>query len=706
MKKVIIFQSKQELSAIENLKEFISFSQKLPCLNAEVEYDSAYWPKVCNFTKLGISSRDRKIENCLDLSIMPFAKAYIAYKQTLQRAKNVNEIKAIRAIEISMLQSNAIVDITQLNGAVFDNAAQILQENYSPGSAYHGGSQLQKLQEFLVEHKLIKTFTWKNPNNRAPDLIEKVGKSAVKVREAKLPDERALLSLAEVFSLGCTELSDKDKFTTSSISILFSAPARGSELFYLKAECIHKDIDSKDKDCTGIKWFSGKGFGYEVEWIPEVMVPVALKAIERLKEITKPSRQWAKQLEELKESYEKGLKTSFPRHSCCPNVADDVKLTNGEAAQALGYSQIEGSFNFISNANGYLKRRGLKTQCFSYCLTDLIPAFLDMLPKSFPYVDYRNGKGVKVKWSEALYCFFKYQLNNQKNTSPVELWMPDINVLNEDLAQTKKKKKLSSEMTNVKSVFQRHDYPDDILLKSHQLRHLLSTIANVNGMSESVLTKWAGRADAKHNRIYNHTPAEKYKTDIALIMNTDSNSQNELVRSYEVIEPESIYEMNTNSRQTFNITKYGVCLQSLALTPCKKTRDCLNCEEQVCFKGDKVKLDNLKDRLALELYAWENMQRVISEGEIVHLEQIEKKKLSIERCKQLISLLQSDKISDGSPIKLTIKSTSRLDNELTKNNRKIIPDVLKMKAKRLVNQKPKGLNQLQSLMNKNFGKEN
>jgi len=694
MSDVVIFKPKAEIDSEKNLKDFIDFAQNLPALNKEMEYDSPRWKGVVNFTKFGMQSQNSDVANQLDHSIMPFAKAYLTYSQTQNRTKNPNEIKALRAIEEAMLISHGSVDVTQINSAVLDNAAQITKEALGKGAAYHGGCHLQKLQEFLVQKKIISQFTWKNSIKRESDVIDKVGEEGFTNREKKLPDEDALLSLAEVFKVGELNLSNRDVFTTSSISVLLCAPARASELFYLMDDCLHYDKDSDKKPAVGFKWHSGKGFGYEVEWIPEVMVPTAEEAIKRLKALSKLSRDWAKKMEKVIESVSSGETPLFPRHNYCPNVASDSTLLNlVQVANAMGYpnlSDIETETrSYVAGARAFLKARNFKVKGWSatdkkYCLRDLIPKLIERLPKGFPYVPYKTGKDVKVKWSQALFSLYGNEFDSIKSTIMTELWMPTINTLNEDLAKTKKKNKKTGEPANIRSIFERYNYPFSYIITSHQLRHMLSTIAKINGMKEAVLTKWAGRAEGKHNRVYNHTTPEQYKKTAALIQQHKKNDGELGLREFEISTPETLQEINTRSAQTAHITEFGACMHDYIMSPCSKHRDCINCEDQVCVKGDDVKLARLKKRLEREKMLIEGDNKAVEDGLLNADRHYQKRLITIQRCEELIGILSDENVPDGSAVKLSIASVSHLDQVMDKNHKKRLPKIEKHKKEQSV----------------------
>ena len=682
MSDVVIFKPKSEIDAEQNLKDFIGFSQKLPPLNEEMEYDSPRWKGVASFTKFKVPSQNRDVANQLDPSIMSFAKAYLTYSQIQGRTKNPNEMKALRAIEAAMLISHGSVDITKINSAVLDNAAQIAREKLGTGAAYQCGCHLHELQKFLAKKHIISKFTWKNPNKRGADVVEKVGEKGTANREKKLPDEDALLAIAEISNLGQSNLSNRDVFTASSMPILLCAPARASELFYLKADCLHYDKNSKQEPVLGFKWHSGKGFGYEVEWIPEVMVPTAEKAVERLTAMSKPSREWAEKMEKVVKAVNAGETPSFPQHVSCPDVeSDSVLLTLVQVANAMGYAKDSGidsdTKSYNDGARSFLKSRGFAVKGWKgtdkkYSLRDLLPKLIARLPKGFPYVPYKTGNNVRVKWSQALFCFHTNEFSTKSHTIVTELWMPSINTLNEDLAKTKKKSK-NGKFGSARSVFERHNYPSSYVITSHQLRHMLSTIAKVNGMKEQVLTKWAGRAEGKHNRVYNHTTPQQYKETAALIQKHKNNDGELGLREFEISTPETLQEINTRSAQTAHITEFGACMHDYIMSPCSKHRDCINCEEQRCIKGDDVKLEKLKQRLERENMLIEGDKKAVDDCLLNADRHYQKRLTTIRRCEELIGILNDENVPDGSLVKLSIESVSHLDQAMDKNHKKRLP---------------------------------
>ncbi|EBP5923561.1 hypothetical protein AA539_25350, partial [Salmonella enterica] len=81
-----------------------------------------------------------------------------------------------------------------------------------------------------------------------------------------------------------------DIFTSSIFALLLCAPSRISEIMLLEEDCEVIVEDSNGISRYGLRFLSLKGFGYNTKWIPDCMVPVASKAIMRLKKLTRNAR--------------------------------------------------------------------------------------------------------------------------------------------------------------------------------------------------------------------------------------------------------------------------------------------------------------------------------------------------------------------------------------------------------------------------------
>src|SRR5690606_35726983 len=179
----------------------------------------------------------------------------------------------------------------KLTIADIDLAAEIAKKNYK-GSAYAVGRHLKIFLDFLRKIKILDLPEWKNPIKKPVNKSITLDQESEDHRASKLPDENALFALADIFSRKESELSERDIFVTSSMSLLLAAPERASELFFLKENCIHEeDVEishnnalaravSEKQRVLGLRWYAQKNFGYDIKYIPSVMISTVQLAIE------------------------------------------------------------------------------------------------------------------------------------------------------------------------------------------------------------------------------------------------------------------------------------------------------------------------------------------------------------------------------------------------------------------------------------------
>jgi hypothetical protein len=484
MAKIFNFKPKDALSAAENLESFINKCRhELTVFGAGLDWDSAIWPKVTVFAKLGVTTHKPAVEQEMDASFVDFAKAYFRYQQSHKPTGTKNESKALRAVEAALLQVTGSADINNLSITVLDEAANLANQHYSTGAAYHCGREIERLAVFVTANKLVPASLhgWRNPIKRAEDK-NKTGKEGKADREKKLPNEVALNALAEIFANNPSE--GRDTFTTSIFTMLMSAPSRISEVLALPVDCevIERDRDGVER--YGWRFFSGKGFEGDIKWIPTTMVPVAKEAVRRLSLLSEHARQLAKWIE--------NNPAKFYRHPDCPNVADDAPLTMEQACMALGLAH-----GTKKECRSSLYSRKLSQEDGVHTLDSLWQHTLGRLPKDFPWFDEDKG----IKCSKALFVLNKNQFHGNRGCLPVELHKPTNNFFNNDLSP---RESLGSDVH--RSIFDRYGYKSEtggrLKLNSHQARHLLNTIAQRGGLSNLEIAKWSGRADVKQNRTY------------------------------------------------------------------------------------------------------------------------------------------------------------------------------------------------------------
>lgn len=637
MTTLVHFSSKAELSASENLTEFIRMCRDdLTVFGIDIKWHDTSWPKAANFTKLGVQSKGFLSSDRLDEAFIDFAKAYFRYQQGHHPTGTKNESKALRVIEAALLQSKGNAELGGLDFAVLDEAAVFARGHYSALAAYQCGRELQRLARFVSEKRLIPSdlSTWKSPIKKPSDMGIQTGAKAKAVQEKKLPSQEALDALAEIFANDPTD--PKDIFTSSTFAMTMCAPVRISEILDLPADCEVEEIDSNGLLQYGWRFYSAKGYEGDIKWIPQIMVPVAREAVRRIRTLTESSRKLAEWIENC---------SGTPyRHTECPDVADDEPLTMLQACAFLGVAR-----DSRRACTSSLIGAKLETEDGAHTLNSLWTYSISRQPEGFPWLNEEK----KIKYSNALFCMSRNLIHEGRGTSPVILWAPTNNVFNNNLSPRESLKSSSHQ-----SIFDSHGYKASdgsaLKLTSHQSRHLLNTLASRGGLTQEQLAKWAGRADPKQNRVYNHmsewemvAKAEALDTSLTLF-----GPQGEV--SLHV--PVSTQEINLMERGAVHVSLWGVCSHDFIMSPCEKFRDCLNCEEHVCIKGlgndNAQRLDRIKTRLLQVEKDYAEAQAAINNGYAGADRWYEYHQKTIDRLRQLVEILESPHIPDGAQIKL------------------------------------------------------
>lgn len=625
------FVPRSEIDAAENLREFIRACRyELTVFGEKLDWADWRWPKAMFFTRLGSHSRAQSPEQ-LNSKFIDFAKAYFRYQQGHNPTGAKNEAKALRVIEATLLTVKRDASIGGLDFAVLDEAARLGRSNYSAATAYQCGREIERLARFVSEKRLIPNDigTWKSPFKRPVDISIQTGAKAQALHQKKLPDEYLLNAIAEIFALDPQD--PRDIFTSATFAMTMCAPSRISEILELPVDCEVEELDSKGVQRYGWRFFSGKGYEGDIKWIPTVMIPVARAAVRRIRAITEEPRRLAL-------SVETQPRTAY-HHAACPCVDNDMPLTVEQACAYLGLAH--GSRRLCTSGLGVA---GLEAQDGVHTLTTLWQHASLRQPQQLPWL----SKEKRVKFSGALFCMTRNFLHAQRGTSPLILWSPDANTFNNDLSP---RPTVGGAHRNI---FERFGYRGTdgkaAHLTSHQARHLLNTIANRGGLSQAELARWSGRADAKQNRVYNHmsefemvAKAEALDKSLTLFGPTGVVALNL---------PVSDESMSLVERGAVHVTEFGFCIHDYTMSPCEKFRDCINCDEQVCMKGDEVRLGRVKARLA-EVERDLIAARAAMQGGFTGADRwVEHHEKTVARLRQLVVILESPEVPDGSQIKL------------------------------------------------------
>lgn len=627
MADILLFVPKTERDARKNLEDFIEMCRdRLTVFGESLDWHSNAWPKVGNFTVKGAPSRGYSEDQYLNSEILPFAKAYVRYQQGLKPSKLINEFKAIRCIEPALLAVKGKADITLVDTTVMDIAAQFARDY--DATAYQAGSALAKLVKFLNESKVVpKRIEWRNPISK-PKEINRTDKQTQEKRANKLPDDLQLDGMAELFANDLQH--PRDLFTTSIFALLMSAPSRISEVQKLPLNVLHYGKDSQGIDRLGLRFFAGKGAGWDIKYVLTCFVDIAEEAVRRLTELSAEGRKLAKWYEQNP--------SKFYRHDECPGVGEHAQLSDEQVCLALGLSWAGNKAGISAFFKNYPPYDDLKNDRKPLTLAFLNDYCHSVLPEDFPYIDKERG----LKYSEALCCYRAHEFRLDLRTSCVKLWAPGKSLFTTDLNHIDGQER---------SIWTRHGFknPDgsEVTMGSHQVRHLLNTAAQRGNLGQLDIAKWSGRANIHQNAVYNHMSEDEY---VKLSENTLPDGVLDKVKKNA---PVTLADLDAVGDAIAHITIYGFCVHDYTMQPCLKHRDCLNCNEHACIKGDSEKLERLKMERRLTKVQLDKAKAADESGFFGADRWSQHQLKTLERLDQLIEIMENPDVGDGSVIMLS-----------------------------------------------------
>lgn len=483
----------------ESKNEFVVKAKDLAANQLHFDWDNVSWGRGVTFYKY--SNRNCKKENKRNLSseFCEFVKAYVYSFHLNNFSKAQEVIKAFRLIEIALLKFSDNADITKLNHAILDEAILEAYQLFIPATVQRIYKEIKVINDFLCKKEIVsvhvKTWCFKLEKDNNSDA--KQNQSAGDDKNSKLPDLRVIEFIGRVFR--SEKKSPRDVFTTSIFALLLCAPSRISEVMNLNEDCLITIVDSSGVERHGLRFFAAKGFGYSIKWIPDSMVSVVLEAISRLKAL--------------------GVNAN----------TISVIISNGEVDLYKKLNKKPFDSMIITD----LKKLG-----FDYKLINLskeCTAFINKLDKGEVSVkffwNYINKKDVKKDFSGMtnshyakgkLVALNYNQLNAVKGDDIFTSIKGTKNFIKNEFLSTVK------ERNGYLNIFERHKIKgrsEELLtFNSHQLRHLINTLAQRTKLSEIEIAFWSGRKNINHNNNYNHiTDDEMIAMSRKLLMSSEND---------------------------------------------------------------------------------------------------------------------------------------------------------------------------------------
>lgn len=667
--KSIIFNPGEELTSQEALNKFILMCKdELHVFGRDLPFDNHIWD-ITNHIELNRRTKTRLLFSNLEYSkktnskskndsIVPmkepflsFAKAYIRYKQGIKPVKNLTPLlTSLKIIEKAM--SEMIIHPTpiELNSDILNRSSQIANEEYSHAVAYRIGKKLEEISKFISDKKIsILHLDWNN-SIRRPDDTQRVGKKADENRNNKMPSERALEILPEIFF---NAKKPKDLLISSIVALLFSAPNRINEVFRLPYDCEIKQRDNNGKELYGLRWFPSKSAEPMIKWIIPLMVDTVKTSIQRIKKLTKTSREVAKW-------YEKNPKKLYlPKK--LEYLREKEYLTGNQASLIFLGKIIYSATSFFKTHNIHYevkKIKGIAGRKAMVKFKDLEDSILKLLPKSMPYINH----WMKVKYSDLLFIQSINEYHSEKG-----MLIPTISHFETGFVSDQLGERGST-------IFERFGYKEidgsPLKIRTHQFRHYLNTLAQKGGASQIDIAKWSGRKNIQQNTVYDHVTAD----EMLEIVQSSIGDKNTIIGPLSDIEDIKKKVVITRDEyaqlkvRTAHRTELGVCIHDFSMLPCQRHMDCINCTEQICMKGEIVGNNNIRER-KIEV---ERLLRIAVEeddnGHISANRWVIHHSLELEKLTQLCDILDNPNVPEGSVIQISnISASNQIEQSQNRN---------------------------------------
>ncbi|MCE4540683.1 integrase [Pelomonas sp. P7] len=588
MSNIVQFIPRADLDALTNLNAFIAVCKdKLTVFGASLPFESNSWVVTEDINLKGKSSAVRLVFSSwstvedkepqpMKEPFLSFAKSYIRYQHSLRPTKAVGpRLAALRALEAALAEFSPVPNAALVTHQVLDRAAQLIASKFTPAVAYRVGGQLQMVSDLLVDHRSVAVLSkWLNPISRPLENGARVGKEFDEKRQQKLPSPVALDALARAFHAA---VEAQDVVVTSVAAILCSAPDRIHEVLLLPENCeVLSPNPTTNEQEYGLRWHPGKGADPMVKWVVRAMADVVRKAVSQLRQISAPAREIARWYE------------SHPKRMFLPpsleHLRQQERITLSDLAQALfaeGGSVRSARTWLIEKDIEYSGPRGQQTVAFD----DVEKAVVAMLPAGFPVAD----SELDLKYSDMLCVVRRNTLHSERGVYHGAI---------EKVTQGQIYDKLAGSAAKMDwTIFARLGFYEDdgsvVRITSHQFRHYLNTLAQMGGLSQLDIAKWSGRRHISQNNGYDHESSR----DVVEYVRKMSNSEHQSVGPLARLKGVTLIPRDEFARlkiPTAHTTEFGYCVHDFTMTPCQIHLDCMNCDEQVCIKGDRIREENLR----------------------------------------------------------------------------------------------------------------
>lgn len=643
---IVLFVPKAKRSAQGNLSDFVELCKtKLTVFGAGLPFEDDIWDVSDSVNSKGNKfairlrfsnweTADRKNAMvALQEPFKSFAKAFIRYQHACAPRTNYAAcLTALRALEMALADCTGTQDPTNISPEVLNHTIEMLKGALKPASASNCGSELQTLSRFVSDLRLVSVpFLWKSPLPPRQQTRLRIGKQFDELRMEKMPSPAAFYALGHIFQ---NAIDAEDILVSSVCALLCSAPSRISEVVLLPSACEVEQVATKTGEkAYGLGWRPAKDGKPMVKYIASPMHDVVREALARLRALSQPAL-------ELVRWYE-----ANPTRLYLPLELEHLRDKPAISMRELD-NIIYGVTDIYRPGRPFLLSRSMELPAFKrgglryVSFADVEAKVVGLLPRGFPILDAERG----LKYSEALMVVRKGELDTTRASYTCMFQPIEPNDINNRIR-----------IRASGSIFTKHGFQEDdgtpIELSTHKFRHYLNTLGQANCMDQLDLARWSGRRNVSQNAVYDHVSEREVTAKLRLALQGESEAVGPIARLHTAaLVPRD--QFARLSIPTAHTTDLGYCVHDFTMLPCQKHGDCINCEEQVCIKGDLVREARIRASKCEVDSLLEKARVAMKDGEYGADKWVAHHKLTQARLSILCAILDDPAVPTGAIIRL------------------------------------------------------
>ncbi|MDO6620162.1 hypothetical protein [Shewanella sp. 6_MG-2023] len=603
-------------------------------------------------------------------------------------------------------------------------------------------TNLTSFINWLHQHKMLAKSCQPYINTTVESVRTKSGDDALQAEQNKLPSENALLALGAIFydvipayqdgdkedvdawqHLLLPKQEQRDSFSCTMAALGMASPNRvGAEQVLLTVQRIKAHtqvVDGQEKTVHYLNWRGSKGYKDNQNHINAEMVDSVDRALHYTTLATetaralarfyrKPSRPLKEVLGEFKPSNENitllkpslskstnllhlGLLLGFFDDSDkCVRVTPDTKgaigvsITNPKFIKPI--AQLEAFDTLIFKMNcPYSKALAgctftAKIQYDNYTagkqeltLAEFQNHTIEMNQSQLK--GYNKTQTKFVDFENALFAYTQKQLAGRVRHP---FLLVPIGTLSTTFADD-----LIKGNKNRLTIFERHGFSSNFLLKPHQLRHWQNDFLAKKGLPHHLISMLSGRKSAEQTLTYIHTTDAQNASvigDISYANEPESDIEAKI--SLRIKTMDQFNEAIDSETPTF-VHESGFCTQNLALSPCTYMSEfetqCALCASSCHVTHDSAAIDLLMKDLKVQSHNLKRVQEAINFETSKGMQKWYKTHYS-NTCmlKKLIEVLSDKTIEEGRMVRLLTRSNSikitNLKTQTVEERKLALPD--------------------------------